>query len=96
MAIAQRRQGCDWSPTDRLVVRLANERDDYRLAEYYAANRDYLKPWEPIRDESHCYPSGWQARLLSCLIRWKRKSAAWRILVMCYAAHFMRVFSAVR
>lgn len=49
--------------TDRLVVRLANERDDYRLAEYYAANRDYLKPWKPIRDESHCYPSGWQARL---------------------------------
>lgn len=49
--------------TDRLVVRLANERDDYRLAEYYAGNRDYLKPWEPIRDDSHCYPSGWQARL---------------------------------
>lgn len=45
--------------TDRLVVRLANERDDYRLAEYYAANRDYLKPLEPIRDESHCYPPGW-------------------------------------
>lgn len=34
-----------------------------RLADYYAENRHFLKPREPIRDESHCYPSGWQARL---------------------------------
>lgn len=49
--------------TDRLVVRLVHERDAWRLADYYAENRHFLKPWEPIRDESHCYPSGWQARL---------------------------------
>ncbi len=49
--------------TSRLVVRLVHERDAYLLADYYAANRDYLKPWEPVRDESHCVPSGWQARL---------------------------------
>ncbi|NIF20516.1 MULTISPECIES: ribosomal protein S5-alanine N-acetyltransferase [Pantoea] len=49
--------------TDRLVVRLVHERDAWRLADYYAENRAFLKPWEPIRDESHCYPSGWQARL---------------------------------
>ncbi len=49
--------------TDRLVVRLVHERDAWRLADYYAENRDFLKPWEPVRDESHCYPSGWQARL---------------------------------
>ncbi|MBJ7220590.1 MULTISPECIES: ribosomal protein S5-alanine N-acetyltransferase [unclassified Brenneria] len=49
--------------TDRLVVRLAHERDAWRLAEYYSENRDFLKPWEPLRDASHCYPSGWQARL---------------------------------
>lgn len=49
--------------TTRLVVRLVHERDAYRLAEYYAANQTYLKPWEPVRDESHCVPSGWQARL---------------------------------
>ncbi|WP_233980727.1 ribosomal protein S5-alanine N-acetyltransferase [Pectobacterium versatile] len=49
--------------TDRLVVRLAHERDAWRLAEYYSENRDFLKPWEPVRDASHCYPSGWQARL---------------------------------
>lgn len=49
--------------TERLVVRLANERDDYLLAEYYASNREFLKPWEPVRDDSYCSPSGWQARL---------------------------------
>lgn len=49
--------------TDRLTVRLVHERDAYRLAEYYAENRAYLKPWEPVRDDSHCYPSGWQTRL---------------------------------
>lgn len=47
--------------TDRLVVRLVHERDAWRLADYYAENRQFLKPWEPVRDESHCYPSGWQA-----------------------------------
>lgn len=49
--------------TDRLVVRLVHDRDAWRLADYYAENRHFLKPREPVRDESHCYPSGWQARL---------------------------------
>lgn len=48
--------------TDRLVVRLVHDRDAWRLADYYAENRHFLSP-EPVRDESHCYPSGWQARL---------------------------------
>ncbi len=49
--------------TDRLVVRLVHDRDAWRLADYYAENKAFLKPWEPVRDDSHCYPSGWQARL---------------------------------
>ncbi|GKX53163.1 ribosomal protein S5-alanine N-acetyltransferase [Budvicia aquatica] len=49
--------------TDRMVVRLANERDAYRLADYYTENKDFLKPWEPVRDQSYGYPSGWQVRL---------------------------------
>ena len=35
--------------TDRLVVRLVHERDAWRLADYYAENRAFLKPWEPVR-----------------------------------------------
>lgn len=83
--------------TDRLVVRLAYERDAWRLAEYYAENRDFLKPWEPVRDVSHCYPSGWQARLSVINDMHKQGSAyyfllldpdenevwGWRISVMC-------------
>lgn len=49
--------------TDRLVTRLVHDRDAWRLADYYAENKGFLKPWEPVRDDSHCYPSGWQARL---------------------------------
>lgn len=32
--------------TDRLVVRLVHDRDAWRLADYYAENRHFLKPWE--------------------------------------------------
>lgn len=34
--------------TDRLVVRLVHERDAWRLADYYAENRQFLKPWNPF------------------------------------------------
>jgi len=50
--------------TDRMVVRLVYERDAWRLADYYAENRQFLKPWEPYRDESYYSHSGWQARLV--------------------------------
>lgn len=30
--------------TDRLVVRLVHDRDAWRLADYYAENRHFLKP----------------------------------------------------
>lgn len=49
--------------TDRLVVRLVYERDAWRMADYYAENRQFLKPWEPYRDESYYTHSGWEARL---------------------------------
>lgn len=83
--------------TPRLIVRLAYERDDYRLAEYYASNRDYLKPWEPIRDESHCHPSGWQARLAMISDLHRSGSAYYFILLdaneqeVCGVANFSNV-----
>lgn len=67
--------------TDRMVVRLVHERDAYRLADYYAENRTFLKPWEPVRDESHCYPSGWQARLGMIAEMQKQGSAYYFILL---------------
>ncbi|WHZ39014.1 ribosomal protein S5-alanine N-acetyltransferase [Rahnella bonaserana] len=67
--------------TDRMVLRLVHDRDAHRLAEYYAENRAFLKPWEPVRDESHCYPSGWQARLGLITEMQKQGSAYYFILL---------------
>lgn len=49
--------------TERLVVRQIGQEDAFRLADYYAANRQFLKPWEPTRDESYYQPAGWIMRL---------------------------------
>ncbi len=96
--------------TDRLVVRLVHDRDAWRLADYYAENRHFLKPWEPVRDESHCYPSGWQARLGMISEFHKQGSAfyfglfdpdekrllALPIFPMLFAALFMPAISVIR
>ena len=93
-----------------MVVRLVHERDAYRLADYYAENRTFLKPWEPVRDESHCYPSGWQARLGMITEMQKQGSAyyfilldpeeqevlAWRTSATCCAVRFTPVSSVIR
>ena len=96
--------------TDRLVVRLVYDRDAWRLADYYAENKGFLKPWEPVRDDSHCYPSGWQARLsmisefhkqgsafLFCAARSGREKrlSAWQIFPMWSAGRFMPATSAI-
>lgn len=96
--------------TDRLVVRLVHDRDAWRLADYYAENRHFLKPWEPVRDESHCYPSGWQARLgminefhkqgsafyFGLFDRTKKRLLALPIFPMLFAALFMPAISVIR
>lgn len=96
--------------TDRLVVRLVHDRDAWRLADYYAENRHFLKPWEPVCDESHCYPSGWQARLGMINEFHKQGSAfyfglfdpdekrllALPIFPMLFAALFMPAISVIR
>lgn len=96
--------------TDRLVVRLVHDRDAWRLADYYAENRHFLKPWEPVRDESHCYPSGWQARLgminefhkqgsafyFGLFDRTKKRLLALPIFPMLFVALFMPAISVIR
>ena len=66
--------------TNRMVVRLINERDAWRMADYYAGNRDYLMPWEPIRDQSYFQPSGWQARL-SVMAEQQRQGGAFYFIL---------------
>ncbi|ERT10797.1 ribosomal protein S5-alanine N-acetyltransferase [Photorhabdus temperata] len=67
--------------TERMVVRLVYERDAYRLAEYYSENHEFLKPWEPTRDNSHCQPSGWTNRL-NLITEMQRQSAAFHFLLL--------------
>ncbi|CAM3238333.1 acetylation of N-terminal alanine of 30S ribosomal subunit protein S5 [Xenorhabdus nematophila ATCC 19061] len=67
--------------TDRMVVRLVYERDTYKLAEYYAENKDFLKPWEPARDGSFYQPSGWINRL-SYIAELQRQQAAFNFLLL--------------
>jgi len=64
-----------------MVVRLVNDRDAWRMADYYAANRDYLTPWEPIRDQSYFQPSGWQPRL-SIMTEQQRQGAAYYFILL--------------
>ncbi|MCT8341858.1 MULTISPECIES: ribosomal protein S5-alanine N-acetyltransferase [Photorhabdus] len=67
--------------TERMVVRLVYERDTYRLAEYYSENYEFLKPWEPTRDSSHCQPSGWINRL-NLIIEMQRQGVAFHFLLL--------------
>jgi len=67
--------------TDRMVIRLVCERDDLRLADYYSENRQFLKPWEPVRDESYYSTSGWQARLAMMEQTHKEESAFYFVLM---------------
>ncbi len=67
--------------TDRMVVRLVNDRDAWRMADYYSGNRDYLTPWEPIRDQSYFQPSGWQTRL-SIMTEQQRQGSAYYFILL--------------
>lgn len=67
--------------TDRMMVRLVSLHDADRLANYYEQNREYLKPFEPIRDESYYYPASWRNRLALVTELQQQKSAFHFILL---------------
>lgn len=48
--------------TNRMVVRLINDKDAHRLANYYQENREFLRPWEPVRDADYREPHGWRTK----------------------------------
>ncbi len=67
--------------TERMVVRLVNEQDAGRLAEYYRNNREFLKPWEPARTEDDYSSSGWKRRIAGMNELQKCKNAYYFILL---------------
>jgi ribosomal-protein-alanine N-acetyltransferase len=53
--------------TDTVLVRPLGSGDSALLAELYRANRDYLAPFEPIRDEAFFTADGQAARITNLL-----------------------------
>ncbi|WP_428772389.1 ribosomal protein S5-alanine N-acetyltransferase [Vibrio sp.] len=49
--------------TDEFTVRTAEITDAEKIVSYFKQNRNYLKPWEPKRDEMFFTIEGWQQRL---------------------------------
>ncbi|ELF6479610.1 ribosomal protein S5-alanine N-acetyltransferase [Vibrio fluvialis] len=47
-----------------IILRTAEFDDAARIANYFTVNRDYLKPWEPKREEAFFSELGWQQRLI--------------------------------
>ncbi|MBY8113205.1 ribosomal protein S5-alanine N-acetyltransferase [Vibrio fluvialis] len=47
-----------------IILRTAEFDDAARISNYFTANRDYLKPWEPKREEAFFSELGWQQRLI--------------------------------
>ncbi|EGU37695.1 ribosomal-protein-alanine acetyltransferase [Vibrio ichthyoenteri ATCC 700023] len=49
---------------DEIVVRTAEPTDAYLVSQYFIANRDHLKPWEPEREPEFFTVAGWTQRLI--------------------------------
>jgi len=47
-----------------IVVRTAEPTDGKLISDYFIANREHLKPWEPERDDAFFTESGWTQRLI--------------------------------
>lgn len=47
-----------------IILRTAEFDDAARISNYFTVNRDYLKPWEPMREEAFFSELGWQQRLI--------------------------------
>ena len=54
------------------VTRLVTQDDAQVLAELLQVNRDFLAPWEPIRDEGHYTVAGQRITITSALERFRQ------------------------
>ena len=61
-------------------LRLITEKDVAAITAYYQRNRDYLQPWEPLRDEGFFTEFGWQQRLDQLMKLHKHKLAYYFVI----------------
>ena len=45
-------------------VRLARTDDARMISDYFLRNKDYLKPWEPVREDGFYTEEGWRKKLI--------------------------------
>ncbi|EPB6720338.1 ribosomal protein S5-alanine N-acetyltransferase [Vibrio fluvialis] len=64
-----------------IILRTAEFDDAARIANYFTVNRDYLKPWEPKREEAFFSELGWQQRLIK-LSELHKMSLGFYLLIM--------------
>jgi len=64
-----------------LRVRTATPEDASMIAAYFVANREHLRPWEPIREEAFFEVSGWAQRLVK-LHELHRMALAYYLLII--------------
>ncbi|WP_428448166.1 ribosomal protein S5-alanine N-acetyltransferase [Photobacterium nomapromontoriensis] len=61
-------------------VRLITLKDATAIAAYYQRNRDFLQPWEPLREEAFFTEFGWQLRLEQLMKLHKHKMAYYFVI----------------
>jgi [ribosomal protein S5]-alanine N-acetyltransferase len=54
--------------TDRLVLRLADDRDVEEIVRYFRANRTFLHPFDPLRPDSFFESAFWAAQVRQNLV----------------------------
>lgn len=67
--------------SQRLRVRLTTEKDSGLLTDYYQENRQFLSPWEPLRDESYYQYQGWERRLQWMAMQQRQRDAYYFLLL---------------
>ncbi|WKX27706.1 ribosomal protein S5-alanine N-acetyltransferase [Tatumella ptyseos] len=67
--------------SESMHIRTVAERDSWLLTDYYQENRDFLMPWEPLRDESYFQHHGWEARLQLMSLQQKQGDAFYFLLL---------------
>ncbi|WED28028.1 GNAT family N-acetyltransferase [Vibrio sp. DW001] len=47
-----------------LQVRLATKDDAKLISDYFIKNKEYLRPWEPVREKAFFTEAGWEKKLI--------------------------------
>ncbi|KLV09338.1 ribosomal-protein-alanine acetyltransferase [Photobacterium aquae] len=64
-----------------ITVRLITSRDTAAITAYYQKNRQFLEPWEPLREDTFFTARGWERRLEQLMKLHKHEMAYYFVIV---------------